>query len=551
MPTASSPARSALLQLRDSKDDLFSSFVVFLVALPLCMGITVASGAPPGSGIMTAIIGGLVIAWFSGCPLQVSGPAAGLTVIVWELIQTHGIEKFGIIVIAAGLIQVVWAWLQVGHWFRAVSPTVVHGMLAGIGILIFVGQIHVMIDDAPHGGRLANILSLPDAFMKAMIPDGKIATPHQEAAWIGILTIAMIIIWTAYAPKRLRAVPAVLVAVSTATTVTLLFDLPISHISFPDNPFSVLHLPTGESLAHFLDTTILAEALGLAFLASVETLLSATAVDQLQTGPRTKYNRELLSQGVGNVLCGIGGVLPMTGVIVRSAANVRAGAKTRVSAILLGVWLLLFVGILPFVLNMIPTACLGAVLVYTGYKLVNFGVVRELQRHGQSEVWIYVLTMGIIVFTNLLTGVLMGVGLALAKLIYTTQNLEAELSQDPTANQALLELMGIATFVSIPKLAAAIEQVHPGMAVTIRFDSLRHIDHACLDLLESWKRQHESSGGLVAVDWDKLAAAPIKHAGHRGNCRTCSSSTCSERACPRQTACHGFGIQGRKTLVVR
>lgn len=494
--------------------DLFSSFVVFLVALPLCMGITVASGAPPGSGIMTAIIGGLVVGWLSGCPLQVSGPAAGLTVIVWELIRHHGIEKFGIIVLAAGLIQVAWAWLQVGHWFRAVSPAVVHGMLAGIGMLIFAGQIHVMIDDVPQGGGMANLLSLPGAFMKAMIPDGAIATPHQEAAWVGIVTISMILLWTAYAPKQVRAVPAVLVGVSTATAVTILFDLPISHISFPDNLFSVFHLPTVGSLAYLSDSTILAEALGLAFIASVETLLSATAVDQLHTGARTKYNRELFSQGVGNMLCGVGGILPMTGVIVRSAANVQAGGKTRTSAILHGAWLLLFVGVLPFVLNLIPTASLGAVLVYTGYKLMNFGGIRELQRHGQSEVWIYALTMGIIVLTNLLTGVLIGVGLAIAKLLYTTQNLETHLAHDHENGKLTLHLAGIATFVSLPRLAAALEAVPPYADLQVSVASLRHIDHACLNLLQSWQTLHESSGGQAHLDWDKirgLSYATRKH----------------------------------------
>lgn len=504
MALAASDGPPASSRVSVYKSELFSSFVVFLVALPLCMGITVASGAPPGSRIMTAIIGGLVVGWLAGCPLQVSGPAAGLTVIVWELIHTHGVEKYGIIVLLAGFIQIVWAWLHVGHWFRAVSPAVVRGMLAGIGLLIFVGQIHVMIDDVPHGSGLANILSLPNAFMKTVVPDGSIATPHQEAAWIGLLTIATILLWTAYAPKLLRAVPAVLIGVLTATGVTILFELPISHITFPDNPFKVFHFPTLDSMAHLLDPTILTEAVGLAFIASVETLLSATAVDQLHTGPRTKYNRELFSQGVGNTLCGLGGVLPMTGVIVRSAANVQAGAKTRASAILHGVWLLLFVGALPFVLNLIPTASLGAVLVYTGYKLMNFGVVRDLRRHGQSEVWIYALTMGLIVLTNLLTGVMIGVGLAAAKLIYTTQNLEAHLHREQETGHLTLQLAGIATFVSLPRLATAVENIPPHAEVQVSITSLRHIDHACLDLLQSWQNMHEAGGGRAHIEWDKL-----------------------------------------------
>ena len=161
--------------------------------------------------------------------------------------------------------------------------------------------------------------------------------------------------------------------VSVATAVSALLEIPIQRIEVQDNLLSIVHIPTFQSLSHFLDTDILAEALGLAFIASVETLLSASAVDQLHTGPRTRYNRELFAQGVGNMLCGFIGSLPMTGVIVRSSANVEAGAKTRASTIFHGVWLLVFVSLLPSVLRFIPTASLGAVLVYTGYKLMNFG----------------------------------------------------------------------------------------------------------------------------------------------------------------------------------
>jgi MFS superfamily sulfate permease-like transporter len=486
------------------KEDLFPSFVVFLVALPLCMGIAVASGAPPAAGIMTGIIGGLVVGWLAGCPLQVSGPAAGLTVIVWELSQTQGFESLGVIVLAAGLIQLLSAWLQIGQWFRAVSPAVVHGMLAGIGALIFASQFHIMIDDAPKGGGLANILTLPSAILKAVMPDGATSTPHQEAAWIGILTILTIVVWTTVVPRRFRVLPGVLIGVAAATIVATVLQLPISHVTVQENLMWVVHLPSPDNFKHLLDTSVMAEALGLAFIANVETLLSATAVDQLHTGPRTRYNRELFAQGVGNSLCGLLGVLPMTGVIVRSAANVQAGAKTRASAIMHGGWLLLFVSLLPSLLRLIPTASLGAVLVYTGYKLMDLKVVRELKSHGHGEVVIFFTTMGAIVATNLLTGVLLGVGLALAKLLYTTQNLETFFAHDADTGQFTLHLQGIATFVSLPRLAAALEKVPPYAELHVRFESLRHIDHACLNLLETWKRQHEATHGKVVLDWDKL-----------------------------------------------
>jgi MFS superfamily sulfate permease-like transporter len=488
----------------DLRDDAFASVVVFLVALPLCMGIAVASGAPPAAGIITGIIGGLIVGALAGSPLQVSGPAAGLTVIVYEIIQEHGMEKLAIVVLLAGIIQMKWAWLQLGQWFRAVSPAVVHGMLAGIGVLIFASQFHIMIDDAPQGSGLANLATMPMAIWKGLVPDDDPSTSHHLAARIGLLTIATIALWNLYAPKRLSAIPALLLGVAGATALAAWLDLPVSHVKVRDNLLTIIQLPSWNALAHILDPALIGDALALALIASVETLLSATAVDQLHHGPRTRYNKELFAQGTGNVLCGLLGVLPMTGVIVRSAANVQAGGRTRAAAIMHGGWLLLFVFFLPFVLRLIPTASLGAVLVFTGYKLINIKAVKELAQQGRDEVAIYAATLGTIVATNLLTGVLVGVGLAVAKLLYTTQNLEAHLAHDHTNGKLTLHLAGIATFVSLPRLATALEGIPPYADLQVSLASLRHIDHACLNLLRSWQKLHEASGGHVHLDWDKL-----------------------------------------------
>ena len=499
----------------DLKHDLFASIVVFFVALPLCMGIAVASGAPPAAGIITGIIGGLVAGALAGCPLQVSGPAAGLSVIVWQYIQTYGMEKLGVIILLAGVLQIVAAWLQLGQWFRAVSPAVIHGMLSGIGLMILAGQFHIMIDDAPRATGLENILSIPAGIWKAVFP-AEGGPAHQEAAAVGVLTIVTIILWNKFIPKKFQAIPGVLVGVVLATVTTVFYDLPIAHVKVRDDLLTVIEFPKLESLAHLTDTSLLSASLALAFIASVETLLSATAVDQLHSGPRTRYNKELFSQGLGNALCGLLGALPMTGVIVRSSANVQAGAQTRAAAILHGAWLLLFVAFLPFVLRQIPTACLGAILVFTGYKLMNIEVIKELREYGRSEVTIYFGTMGAIIATNLLTGVLVGVGLAIWKLLYTTQNLETHLEQlaDAPGVTYRFHLMGIATFVSLPKLATALEDVPPGVVVEMHFESLRHLDHACLNLLESWKKLHEQKDGRVVIDWEKLQAKTY-HIRHR------------------------------------
>lgn len=496
------------------RHDAVASVVVFLVALPLCMGIAVASGAPPAAGIITGIIGGLVVGMLAGSPLQVSGPAAGLTVLVYEIIQEHGMEKLAIVVLLAGIFQIKWAWLQLGQWFRAVSPAVVHGMLAGIGVLILVSQFHIMIDDAPKGSGLANLATLPMAIWKGLVPDDDPSTSHHLAARVGLLTIIIIVCWNLFAPEKLKTIPAVLLGVAGATALAAWLDLPVSHIKVRDNLLAIIRLPSWNALAHILDPALIGEALALALIASVETLLSATAVDQLHHGPRTRYNKELFAQGTGNVLCGLFGVLPMTGVIVRSAANVQAGGRTRASAIMHGGWLLLFVFFLPFVLRLIPTASLGAVLVYTGYKLINITAIKELAQQGRDEVAIYAATLGMIVATNLLTGVLVGVGLAIAKLLYTTQNLDTALAHDHENGKLTLYLSGIATFVSLPRLATALESVPPHADLQISIASLRHIDHACLNLLESWQKLHEATGGRVHLEWDRLRGLSYKTRRH-------------------------------------
>jgi MFS superfamily sulfate permease-like transporter len=361
-----------------------------------------------------------------------------------------------------------------------------------------------MIDDVPKGSGLENILTLPSAFWKGLVADDNTPMNHHLAARVGVLTIAVIILWNLYAPRMLKALPSVLLGVSVATAATVLLGLDIAQIKVRDNLLTIITLPSLDSLRHLLDPAVLGEALALALIASIETLLSATAVDQLHHGPRTRYNKELFAQGAGNLLCGFLGVLPMTGVIVRSAANVQAGGRTRASAMLHGGWLLLFVFFLPFVLRLIPTACLGAVLVFTGYKLMNVKAVAELRQHGRSEVLIYAATLGTIVVANLLTGVLVGVGLAVAKLLYTTQNLDTYLGHDAANGKLTLNLQGIATFVSLPRLAAALELVPPLADLEIRFGSLRHIDHACLQLIESWTKLHRASGGKIDLDWEKL-----------------------------------------------
>jgi MFS superfamily sulfate permease-like transporter len=489
--------------------DALASVVVFLVALPLCMGISIASGMPPTAGIITGIIGGIIVGAIAGSPLQVSGPAAGLSVLVLQFVQANGVELLGVAVLFAGLLQLTAGVFKLGQWFRAVSPAVIHGMLAGIGVLILVAQFHVMLDGKPLGTGIQNLIGMPGALMEAIQ-----AGDHRlQAGAIGLLTILTIIGWS-YAPKFLRVMPAPLVGVIVAMVAAAALGLTnIHYVDVPDNIWSTVALPTPENLMRIFEAPILIGAISIAFIASAETLLCATAVDQMHRGPRTKYDKELSAQGVGNALCGLLGVLPMTGVIVRSSANVEAGGVTRASAILHGIWLLIFASLLPWTLNYIPISALAAVLVYTGYKLAYPKIVPTLQKYGTSEVAIYFITIATIVATNLLAGVVVGLVLSLLKLLYAFSHLEVR--KEETGDRVDLYLKGAATLIRLPMLASELERLKPNTKVHVHIDELDYIDHACIDLLTNWDRQHKTTGGSLEIEWEGLAAKYKARSGLR------------------------------------
>jgi MFS superfamily sulfate permease-like transporter len=419
---------------------------------------------------------------------------------VWEMINQHGIGMLGAIVLLAGLIQIGMGALKAGPWFRAISPAVIQGMLAGIGVLIIGSQIHVMVDDGPKGSGLTNLLSIPEAIWKGLTPmDG---SSHHLAAIIGVITMAIIFSWS-YAPKKLKIVPAPLVAVVVAAAVAAIFQMPVKYVQVV-NLAGAASFPTMEALGKLLDPAVIGSAVAVCFIASAETLLCATAVDRMHQGPRTQYNKELFAQGIGNSICGLLGALPMTGVIVRSTTNIEAGGRTRASAIMHGVWILGLVALAPAVLNMIPTTALAAILVYTGFKLVSPKAIRELRPYGRLEVGIYLATVIGIVATNLLVGVITGLSLALLKLLYTFAHLEVRLHTDQATRATSVILNGSATFVKLPQLAAALESIPAGMNVRFDIDHLSYIDHACLDLIANWRKQHLAREGQVELPWDDL-----------------------------------------------
>jgi MFS superfamily sulfate permease-like transporter len=468
------------------------------------MGIAIASGAPPAMGLITGIIGGIVVGSFSGCPLQVSGPAAGLAVIVYELIQKYGIEMLGPIIVVAGILQLIAGAAKIGQLFRAIAPAVVYGMLAGIGVLIFAAQFHVMVDDKPRENGLRNLLAIPEAIYKGVMPaDG---STHHLAAPIGLVTIIVLLLWTKLAPAKVKWVPGALVGVLVATVLAKSLGLPVSYVSIPDNLLGSIQLPSFALFQRMSDWHLVVASLTLAFVASAETLLSATAVDQMHDGPRTNYDRELFSQGVGNVLCGLVGGLPMTGVIVRSATNVAAGAKTRKSAILHGLWLLVLVGAAPGILRLVPTASLAAVLVYTGYKLVNPANIRRLLLYGGMPVTVYGVTVVMIVTTDLLTGIVSGLALSLASVVYELSHMSVKVQHDAAGRRVDVHLHGAATFIRMPKLVDTLEKLPQDLETHVHIHSLAYIDHACLEAIASWEKKRNERSATTVVEWNELMA---------------------------------------------
>ncbi|MEZ5352274.1 MAG: SulP family inorganic anion transporter [Bryobacteraceae bacterium] len=483
--------------------DFWASIVVFFVALPLCMGIAIASGAPPALGLITGIVGGLVVGFLAGSPLQVSGPAAGLAVLTYQLIQEHGLVVLGPVVLLAGLLQLVSGYFKVGQFFRAISPAVIHGMLAGIGVLIFAAQFHVMVDDSPGASGIANLLSIPRAIAKGVFPLSD-THPHHLAAMVGVVTLLVLVGWNTLAPKQLSRVPGALVAVIAGSALAGLAGWEIKFVDVPSNLIAAANWATPEAMQTVFNPTLLAEIVAMAFVASAETLLCASAVDQMHSGPRTNYDRELMAQGFGNMICGVFGALPMTGVIVRSAANVNAGGETRKSAIMHGAWLLAFVALAPGVLNLVPTASLAAILVYTGYKLVNIRNIRRMAYYGRPVLAVYLITLTVIVVKSLLLGILVGLTLSFAKLIYALTHMGIRIVTDPAARRVDLHLSGAATFVRLPKLTDTLEATPLDHEAHVHFKDLEYIDHACMDALSNWEMQRKEKGAPVFVEWNEL-----------------------------------------------
>ncbi|MFH9413581.1 SulP family inorganic anion transporter [Streptomyces rochei] len=468
------------------RQDFTASLVVFLVALPLCVGVAVASGVPAELGLVTGIVGGLVTGLLPGSSLQVSGPAAGLTVLVFGAVDSYGLAALGVIVLATGLIQLAMGALKLGRWFRAISLSVVEGMLAGIGLVLIAGQLYSAAGlEAPSSG-VDKLIGLPGAAADALG-----STEALTSLALGAGTVAVMVLWKRL-PKGAQTVPGALAAVGLATAVTAAFGLSVATVEV-SGLLDVIQPPGADAFGELANVGLLGTIVAFTLIASAESLFSAAAVDRLHKGPRTEYNKELMAQGAGNTVCGVLGALPMTAVIVRSSANVSAGARTKASRVMHGVWLLLFAALLPSMLALIPLPALAGILVHAGWKLIPFRSIVPLWRDHRGEALILVVTAVSIVAVNMFEGVLIGLALSVVKTAWEASHLKLEIV-DKGAGPVQAHLTGNATFLRLPKILESLEALPQDRPVELDLSGLHHLDHACRTALENWAERHSSTG---------------------------------------------------------
>jgi len=489
--------------------DLPAGLVVFLVALPLCLGISLASNAPLAAGIIAGIVGGLVVGALSGSSTSVTGPAAGLTAVVAAQIAELGsFQVFLVAVIVAGVLQIVFGILKGGFLSSFFPSSVVKGLLAAIGIIIILKQLpHLVGYDADPVGETDfcqtdqknTFTELPAAF-RMFLPG---------AALIGLLSIGLLILWGKVSWLQKSPIPGPLVAVLFGTAANLLL-IQMGH-PWAISTTHLVQVPVAEGNLGFLqlfcfpDFSALAKpavygaAVTLAVIASLETLLTIEAVDKIDPQQRkSPANRELFAQGFGNMVSGFVGGLPMTSVIVRSSANLNAGAQTKISAIFHGVLLLGCVALLPRWLNQIPLCALAAILIVTGYKLASPRIIGQMWKEGKYQFLPFAITVIAIVFTNLLTGILIGLGVSLLFILYSNfrRPIHQVLEKHLSGNVMRIELAPQVSFFNRAAIQKALYDVPAGGAILVDARNSDYIDPDILDLLADFKNVTAKAHGV-------------------------------------------------------
>ena len=480
------------------KNDIPAGIVVFLVALPLCLGIALASGAPLFSGLITGIIGGVIISWASGSQLSVSGPAAGLTVIVLTAIEKLGsFDQFLLAVALAGLIQIALGLLRAGLIGAYFPSSVIKGMLAAIGLILIMKQLpHAIGYDAElEGDETYMPLDAEGTVLDLFRSFGQISV---GAIIVSVGAILIMLAWESPLFKRnrwLSLVPGPLVAVVWGVAYNL-----VSAAYFPE--FQIVHeqlvqLSEVAGLADFINhltppdfsafgnPDVYLIAVTLAIVASLETLLSLEAVDKLDPLKRVApTNRELIAQGAGNFLSGLIGGLPMTAVIVRSAANVNAGGRTKVSSFVHGVLLLLSVSFLTWGLNLIPLATLAAVLLLTGYKLAKPALFLAMYRKGMNQFLPFVITIGAILISDLLKGI--AIGMIVGLFFVIRANFHAAITLTKDGKNYLLRLQKDVSFLNKALLRTHFDSIEEGGSLLIDGSRARFVDQDIMEAIEDF-----------------------------------------------------------------
>jgi carbonic anhydrase len=467
--------------VQNLKKDVLASIVVFLVAIPLSLGIAFASGAPIIAGVIAAAVGGIVVGSLGGAPLQVSGPAAGMTVIVFGVVQSLGWQAACLATAIAGVIQIVLGKSKIARMALAISPAVMYGMLAGIGITIVTAQLQVVLGGTPASGVIKNLAQIPQT----------VAGANLAAVALGAMAFGILLLWPKV-PKKVQLLPGALVAVAVPTLVSVALNFPVKRIELPSDILGQIKLPTMP--APDLVGPLLASALTIALVASVESLLSAAATDKLHQGPRADLDKELVGQGAANTVSGLLGGLPVTGVIVRSSANINAGAQSRLSSILHGVWVLVFVLLLGSLLESIPLAALAGLLVHVGVKLVDAKQIRLLAQH--RELPVYLVTVAGVAGLDLITGVGLGLGLSLFLVLRRMATTEMRLSYGQGFTR--VEINGSLTFLNVPRLMQTLNTIPPGERVEVEIHA-DFMDHAAFESLHSWERSYLKTGGQLSI----------------------------------------------------
>ncbi len=484
--------------LSHAKDDLPAGLVVFLVALPLCLGVALASGAPLFSGLIAGMVGGLVVSWLSGSQLSVSGPAAGLTVIVFNAIETLGsFQGLLLACVLAGVLQLAFGFLRAGIIGAFFPASVIKGMLAAIGLILIIKQIpHATGYDTSYEGDESYMMETAQSSFDELIE--AFSAFSLGATIISIVALVILIVWDSSWIKRkayIKLIPAPLIAVIWG----LVYNSLASYYA-PDFAVSAKHLvslPVSEHTGDFFNNFMLPDfsyltdpnlykvTITIAIIASLETLLSLEATDKLDPLRRlAPTNRELKAQGVGNIISGLLGGLPITAVIVRSSANINAGGKTSLSCFVHGLLLLLSVVFLAEFLNLIPLACLSAILLHTGYKLAKPALFKYHFKQGMSQFLPFVITIAAILLTDLLAGIAIGMGIGLMFVMRANYHASITLTQD--GSHYLLAFHKDVSFLNKALLRKFILHIKENSTVVIDASKAQFIDHDILETIDDF-----------------------------------------------------------------